>query len=65
MRQRTSITVDELLWRRFRATVALEGKDMSPVLEQLIEQYLEEHEAAAREAARRPDDREMPTINGQ
>jgi metal-responsive CopG/Arc/MetJ family transcriptional regulator len=51
MRQRTSITVDELLWRRFRATIALQGKDMSPVIERLIEQYLDEHEAAAREAA--------------
>ena len=56
MRQRTSITVDELLWRRFRATVALEGKDMSPVLEQLIEDYLGEHEEAAREAARQGHD---------
>ena len=65
MRQRTSITVDELLWRRFRATVALEGKDMSPVLEQLIEDYLREHEAAAREAARRPDDGEVSTTRGQ
>jgi metal-responsive CopG/Arc/MetJ family transcriptional regulator len=53
MRQRTSITVDDFLWRRFRATVALEGKDMSPVLEQLIEDYLREHETTAREAATR------------
>ena len=56
MRQRTSITVDDLLWRRFRATVALEGKDMSPVLEQLIEDYLREHEAAAREAVNKGHD---------
>jgi hypothetical protein len=51
MRQRTSISVDDLLWRRFKATLALQDKDMSAVLEQLIEAYLKEHEAAAREAA--------------
>ena len=58
MRQRTSITIDDLLWRRFRATVALEGRDMSPVLEQLVEDYLREHEEAAREAARQGHDEE-------
>jgi hypothetical protein len=51
MRQRTSISVDDLLWRRLKATLALEDKDLSAVLEQLIEQYLKEHETAAREAA--------------
>ena len=51
MRQRTSITVDDLLWRRFKATLALQDKDMSAVIEQLVEQYLQEHEAAARKAA--------------
>ena len=50
MRQRTTITVDDRLWRRLKATLALENKDMSAVLEQLIEAYLKEHEAAAREA---------------
>ena len=51
MRQRTSITVDDLLWRRFKATLALQDKDMSTVVEQLVEQYLQEHEALAREVA--------------
>jgi metal-responsive CopG/Arc/MetJ family transcriptional regulator len=51
MRQRTSITVDDLLWRRFKATLALQDRDMSAVVEELVEQYLQEHEAAAREAA--------------
>jgi metal-responsive CopG/Arc/MetJ family transcriptional regulator len=51
MRQRTSITVDDLLWRRFKATLALQDRDMSAAVEELVEQYLQEHEAAAREAA--------------
>ena len=51
MRQRTSISVDDLLWRRFKATLALQDKDMSAVIEQLVEQYLQDHEAAARNAA--------------
>jgi hypothetical protein len=51
-RQRTSITVDPLLWRRFKATLALQGKDMSPVLEAFVQAYLQEHEEAAQEAAR-------------
>jgi metal-responsive CopG/Arc/MetJ family transcriptional regulator len=50
-RQRTSINVDARLWRRFKATLALQGKDMSPVLEEFLRTYLDEHEAAAREAA--------------
>jgi hypothetical protein len=53
MRQRTTITVDDFLWRRLKACVALEAKDMSAVIEQMIEAYLDEHEAAAREAANR------------
>jgi metal-responsive CopG/Arc/MetJ family transcriptional regulator len=51
MRQRTSISVDDLLWRRFKATLALQDKDMSAVIEQLVEQYLRDHEDAARETA--------------
>jgi hypothetical protein len=48
--RRTSIYVKDQLWRRFKATLALQGKDMSPVLEQFIQAYLDEHEAAARQA---------------
>jgi len=47
-RQRTSINVDTRLWRRFKATLALQGKDMSPVLEDFLRGYLDEHEEAAR-----------------
>ena len=54
MRQRTSITVDDLLWRRFKSLLALEAKDMSAVLEQLVEEYIEANEAAAQERARQP-----------
>jgi hypothetical protein len=54
MRQRTSISVDDLLWRRFKATLALQDKDLSAVIEQLVERYLEDHEVAAREAANQP-----------
>jgi hypothetical protein len=54
MRQRTSISVDDLLWRRFRSLLALEDKDMSTVLEKLVEDYLEANEAAAQERARQP-----------
>ena len=50
-RQRTSINVDARLWRRFKATLALQGKDMSPVLEEFLREYLDEHEAAARAEA--------------
>jgi hypothetical protein len=52
MRQRTSITVDDQLWRRLKATLALENKDLSAVLEELIEDYLQTHEDAARDAVR-------------
>jgi glycerol-3-phosphate dehydrogenase len=54
MRQRTTITVDDLLWRRFKSLLALEDKEMSTVLEQLVEGYLEANEAAAQERARQP-----------
>jgi hypothetical protein len=54
MRQRTSISVDDLLWRRFKSLLALEDKDMSTVLEQLVEGYLEANEADAQERARQP-----------
>ena len=50
-RQRTSINIDARLWRRFKATLALQGKDMSPVLEAFLRGYLDEHEAAARAEA--------------
>ena len=53
MRRRTTILVDEFLWRRLRSCVALEDKEVSEVIEQMIEVYLNEHEAAAREAADR------------
>ena len=42
-RVRTSVTIDRQLWQRFKAAAALEDKDMSAVLEQLIEQYVAEH----------------------
>jgi hypothetical protein len=54
MRQRTTITVDELLWRRFKSLLALEAKDMSAVLEKLVEDYIEANEADAQERARQP-----------
>jgi hypothetical protein len=57
-RQRTSINVDATLWRRFKATLALQGKDMSPVLEEFLRAYLDEHEAAAREAVNQKGDEE-------
>ena len=42
-RVRTSVTIDRQLWQRFKAAAALEDKDMSAVLEQLIKQYVAEH----------------------
>jgi hypothetical protein len=51
MRRRTTITVEERTWRRFRSVLALQGKDVSAVLEQLCEDYISEHEAAARAEA--------------
>jgi hypothetical protein len=57
-RQRTSINVDARLWRRFKATLALQGKDMSPVLEAFLRDYLSEHEEAARQAATESHDEE-------
>jgi hypothetical protein len=54
MRHRTTITVDDLLWRRFKSLLALEDKDMSAVLERLVEDYIEANEADARERASQP-----------
>jgi metal-responsive CopG/Arc/MetJ family transcriptional regulator len=45
--QRTSINVDAQLWRRFKALLAMEGRDMSPVIEQWIREYVEAHEPLA------------------
>jgi hypothetical protein len=45
MRQRTTITIEDRIWRRFRAVVVLQGKDTSEVLEEICEQYSDEHEA--------------------
>jgi len=62
-RQRTSINVDARLWRRFKATLALQGKDMSPVLEEFLRGYLDEHEAAARaEANHTEEERDDGTL---
>ena len=36
--------VPESIRARFKATCALEGRDMSEVLRELIEKWLEEHE---------------------
>jgi hypothetical protein len=67
MRQRTTITVDEMLWRRFKSLLALEAKEMSSVLEQLVEDYIEANEAAAQERARQPrrgpDDGDVSTTS--
>ena len=68
MRQRTSISVYDMLWRRFKSLLALEDKDMSTVLETLVEDYLEANEAAAQERARQPrtdpNDGEVSTTSG-
>jgi hypothetical protein len=67
MRQRTTITVDEMLWRRFKSLLALEAKEMSSVLEHLVEDYIEANEAAAQERARQPrrgpDDGDVSTTS--
>ena len=42
---RTSITVNPQVWRRFKALLALEDKDMSAVLEKLVQEYIEANEA--------------------
>ena len=55
-RQRTSINVDTRLWRRFKATLALQGKDMSPVLEEFLRGYLDAYEAAARAEANQTEE---------
>lgn len=39
--------VPEVVRARFKATCALEGRDMGDVLQELIEKWLEEHEAAS------------------
>ena len=69
MRQRTTINVDDLLWRRFKSLLALEDKEMGSVLEQLVEAYLEANEAAAQERARQPrrgpEQGEVSTTSGQ
>jgi hypothetical protein len=57
-RRSTSIYVEETLWRRFKATLALQGKDISPILEDFIERYLRQHEAAARKAVNQETDEE-------
>jgi hypothetical protein len=51
---RTSITVNPQVWRRFKALLALEDKDMSAVLEQLVQEYIDANEADAQERARQP-----------
>jgi hypothetical protein len=51
---RTSITVNPQLWRRFKALLALEDKDMSAVIEQLVADYIEANEVEAQERARDP-----------
>ena len=48
MRRRTTITIDERIWRRFRAVVVLQGTDTSEILEELCEVYSNAHEADAR-----------------
>jgi hypothetical protein len=54
MRQRTTISVDDMLWRRFKALLALEDKEMGAVLERLVEDYINANEVAAQERARQP-----------
>jgi hypothetical protein len=51
---RTSITVNPQVWRRFKALLALEDKDMSAILEQLVQEYIDANEAAVQERARQP-----------
>jgi hypothetical protein len=48
MRRRTTITIDERIWRRFRAVVLLQDKDQADVLEEICEAYSNAHEAEAR-----------------
>jgi metal-responsive CopG/Arc/MetJ family transcriptional regulator len=54
MRQRTTINVDDLLWRRFKSLLALEAKEMSSVVEELVQAYIDANEATAQERARQP-----------
>ena len=39
---RTSISLPEGLWKRFKATAALEGKDMSAIVQRLLEAYTQD-----------------------
>jgi hypothetical protein len=68
MRQRTTINVDDLLWRRFKSLLALEAKEMGTVLEELVQAYIDANEAAAQERARQPrrgpDHGEVSTTSG-
>jgi hypothetical protein len=48
MRQRTTINIEERIWRRFRGVVVLQGKDAAEVLEEICEAYCDQHEAEAR-----------------
>jgi hypothetical protein len=48
MRRRTTITIDERIWRRFRAVVLLQDKDQADVLEEICKAYCDKHEAEAR-----------------
>jgi ParG len=47
-RIKTNPSLEADLWRRLKATCALLGTNASTVLEELIAQWLEEHEATAR-----------------
>jgi len=40
--KKTSFNVDEELWRRFKAACALQGKNVSTKLAELIRKFLEE-----------------------
>lgn len=56
-RQRTTITVDERIWRHFKSVLALQGKDVSAVLERLCEEYIRDNEASARAEVTTPGER--------
>lgn len=38
----SSVAVDQELWLKFKSKVALKGKYLSEVMEELIKQYVEE-----------------------
>jgi hypothetical protein len=50
------MTVEERIWRRVRAVLALQGKDVSAVLERLREEDSDAQEAEARRSVERPQD---------